>query len=180
MALAEHRQIPPQIVSDFERAQPQSLVMLIHLLRVGALLDKEVTDYVSRYGLTGPQVAVLRILQYFYDRGQDGLPLSEIGDCLSVTKANMTGLVDRLERDGLVIRDSDPLDRRIKRVRLTDKAHDLHNRMKPGFIQYLTDLMGVLEPAEKEQLLVSLGKLRRVLGDTGLGPCGPPTEPVNQ
>lgn len=158
---------------DFEHSHPQQVVLLINLLRVGALLDKEVTDYLSRYGLTGPQVGVLRVLQYYFDRGQDGMALSEIGDRLAVTKANMTGLIDRLERDGLVVRESEPGDRRIKRVRLTPKAHDLHSRLKPGFFQHLGELMSVLDGPEREQLLGSLAKLRRVLGDlsTATGDC---------
>jgi len=102
------------------------------------------------------------------------MPLSEIGDCLAVTKANMTGLVDRLERDGLEFRESDASDRRIKRVRLTLKAHDIHSRMKPGFIQHLSDLMSPLSSTEKDQLLLSLIKIRRVLGDTAaLDSCSP-------
>lgn len=171
MPLADTRQFPAHLVSDFERSHPQPLVMLINLLRVGALLDKEVTEYLSRYGLTGPQIGVLRILQFYFERGQDGLPLSEIGELLAVTKANMTGLVDRLERDGLVVRENDEHDRRVKRVRLTPKAHDLHSRIKPGLLQYLTDLMSALEPVEQEQLLSSLGKLRKALGDTSTASC---------
>jgi len=132
---------------ELEHSHPQPMALLINLLRVGALLDKEITDYLSRYGLTGPQVGVLRILQHYYDQGQDGLPLSEIGECLAVTKANMTGLVDRLERDGLVVRESDAHDRRIKRVRLTPKAHDLHSRIKPGFMQHRHQFPQVLHEA---------------------------------
>jgi MarR family transcriptional regulator, 2-MHQ and catechol-resistance regulon repressor len=158
--------IPEPMLNDYERSHPQPMALLINLLRVGALLDKEITEYLSRYDLTGPQVGVLRILHYYYEHGRDGMPLSEIGDCLAVTKANMTGLVDRLERDGLVIRESDASDRRIKRVRLTLKAHDIHSRMKPGFVQHLTDLMSTLGGSEKDQLLSSLIKIRRVLGDT--------------
>ncbi|MBW4698564.1 MAG: MarR family transcriptional regulator [Aphanocapsa lilacina HA4352-LM1] len=168
MTLAETRQLPARILNDFERSHPQPLVLVLNLLRVGSLLDKEITDYLSRYDLTGPQVGVLRILGHYYEHGRDGMPLSEIGECLAVTKANMTGMVDRLERDGLVVRESDPTDRRIKRVRLTPKAHELHGRIKPGLLQYLTELMAVLEASEKEQLLDSLGKLRRVLGDAAV------------
>ena len=48
------------------------------------------------------------------------MPLGELADDLTMTPRNVTGLVDHLERDGLVARVPDPEDRRSVRARLTD------------------------------------------------------------
>jgi len=48
------------------------------------------------------------------------MPLGELADDLVMTPRNVTGLVDHLERDGLVSRVPDPEDRRSVRARLTE------------------------------------------------------------
>lgn len=54
--------------------------------------------------------------------GADGLPLGELAQALSVTPRNVTGLVDTLEREGLVRRVPDPADRRSVRAVATPEG----------------------------------------------------------
>ena len=54
---------------------------------------------------------------------QDGLRMSEIAARARLTKQTMTTLVRLCERDGLVVRTTDPSDGRAFRIQLTDRAH---------------------------------------------------------
>jgi DNA-binding MarR family transcriptional regulator len=53
---------------------------------------------------------------------RDGMKLSELGLCAGLEPSTMTGLVDRMERDGLVYRSSDPNDRRAQQIKLTERG----------------------------------------------------------
>jgi MarR family 2-MHQ and catechol resistance regulon transcriptional repressor len=116
--------------------------------------------------LTGAQFNALLVLR---DAGPDGLPLSEVGRRLVVTKANVTGLIDRLERHGLVERVSGaaPEDRRITHARLTEKGVTLLEQALPRRRQLLAQAFGGLAPEEKAQLIGLLTRLRRALRDVG-------------
>ncbi|MBX3268908.1 MAG: MarR family transcriptional regulator [Sandaracinaceae bacterium] len=71
--------------------------------------SRRVTKESARaHGLTGPQVTALKILEGF-----GTLSLSELGARMSAKSSTVTGLVDRMERDGLVRRRRSPDDRRV-------------------------------------------------------------------
>lgn len=90
-------------------------------------------------GLSFSQAAVLDMLQR---KGR--MTLSEIATSLGVTQANVTGLVDRLERDGLAYRSRSNEDKRITFARLTEKGvaatADLNETMTRSFLDLLGDV----------------------------------------
>jgi MarR family 2-MHQ and catechol resistance regulon transcriptional repressor len=92
--------------------------------------------------------------------GEDGLLMSEIGERLVVTKANITGLVDRLEERGLVVR-GPHCDRRVKLVRLTPAGQALLHEALPLYTASLTSLTECFSEAEKRTLVHLLSRLRR-------------------
>jgi len=51
-----------------------------------------------------------------------GLKIADLGKCAGLEPSTMTGVLDRMERDGLVRREDDPADRRAMRIRLTDEG----------------------------------------------------------
>lgn len=57
----------------------------------------------------------------------DGVSISELGEIVKLEKSTMTGLIDRMEKAGLIERRSHPSDRRAILIYLTDKG----NRIKP-------------------------------------------------
>jgi DNA-binding MarR family transcriptional regulator len=75
--------------------------------------------WADRHGLSEGRLAVLFRL---YRGGE--LPLGDLAHNLDSSPRNITGLVDHLERDGLVERVPDPEDRRSVRARLTQAGHD--------------------------------------------------------
>ena len=72
---------------------------------------------------------------------KDGLPQTQLANELDVGKVAVGALIDRLESSGFVIRQADPVDRRVKRVYVTKQARGFLEKLrketvtveKPGF-----------------------------------------------
>jgi MarR family 2-MHQ and catechol resistance regulon transcriptional repressor len=87
------------------------------------------------------------------------LTISEIQDKVGLASGSMTAAVDRLERLGLVVRNSSPSDRRARVVGLTSLGKRLAASCFERHAQDLELLMSALSQKEKEQLYASLKKL---------------------
>ena len=74
---------------------------LLSLVRTSALMQKLSDRFFSRFGLTDVQFNILMILK---EHGSAGLSQQELSEHLIVTKSNVVGLIDRLERSGYVKR----------------------------------------------------------------------------
>src|SRR5512139_3401025 len=78
-------------------------------------------------GLSPPQVHALLWI------GHDGaLTMGELARRVSVTEKTVTGLVDRLERDGYLARERDPADRRVVRARATARGAEVSRAIEEG------------------------------------------------
>lgn len=86
-------------------------------MRITARLTRQLMDrWAEKHGLSEGRLHVLFRLVAAPDHQ---LPLGELADQLDVTPRNITGLIDHLERDGMVERSDDPVDRRLTYARLT-------------------------------------------------------------
>lgn len=94
---------------------------------------------------------------------QDGQTMATLSRTLRVTAGNLTGLVVRAERDGLVQKKSDSSDKRLSRVFLTAKGRTLASRLRPTYEGHITQLMSSLRSSEKRELVRMLAEL-----DTGV------------
>jgi DNA-binding MarR family transcriptional regulator len=97
------------------------------------------------------------------ERHPEGLKMSEISRRLMVTGGNVTGLTDQLEKEGSVVREPDPADRRSYAVRLTPAGRELFDRMARAHEQWVVELLGGLPLAEKARMHQKLGKLKAQL-----------------
>lgn len=100
-------------------------------------------------GATQQQWAVLDILN---NSGPTGIPLSELGKHLDVTKGNITGLIDRMERDGLAKRKDDPKDRRVIRAVVTAKGKKVLRDIQPVKNQWGDRLFHGFNVKDKKEL----------------------------
>jgi DNA-binding MarR family transcriptional regulator len=91
---------------------------------------------------------------------EDGQTLAALSRRMLVTAGNLTGLVDRAERDGVVERRPDPSDRRLSRVWLTGKGRELVQSLLPMHASHVSELLGELDANERRDLRRLLGKLR--------------------
>jgi DNA-binding MarR family transcriptional regulator len=91
---------------------------------------------------------------------EDGQTLASLSRRMLVTAGNLTGLVDRAERDGAVERRADPSDRRLSRVYLTPKGRDLITSILPDHASHVGELLTGLDAGDRRELRRLLGKLR--------------------
>jgi len=114
----------------------------------------------ARYGLSWPK---FNALIHLYMTGDRGLIQSELSKKMLVSRANITGLIERLEKEGLVVRRNDPSDKRVLRVCLTDRAVRLIDTFLPVHNEYMHKVMSVLDRDEKEVLISLLKKIHKGL-----------------
>ena len=93
-------------------------------------------------------------------RRPDGLKMGELSRCLMVTGANVTGLTDELEREGLVQRELSATDRRAWIVRLTDSGRTGFEAMAQEHEDWVLELFAGLDKPALQQLYDQLGALR--------------------
>lgn len=93
--------------------------IFFRLFQLGNELQRQA---VQQLGITTVHWAVLGALSQ--ERFAEGIPLSQLGDYLVVSRQNLDGVLKRLERDGLVQRVTRDSDKRAKIVRLTPYGRD--------------------------------------------------------
>ena len=93
-------------------------------------------------------------------RYRDGLKMRDLSRYLMVTGGNVTGLTDDLARDGIVVRESSPSDRRAWIVRLTPKGRRQFETMAEEHEGWILELFAGLDAKTVQQLYQQLGQLR--------------------
>jgi DNA-binding MarR family transcriptional regulator len=110
--------------------------------------------------LTPSQYSVLNLLWQ-----RDGRQFNELASACCCSPSTITGVVDTLERKGLVARESNPEDRRSILVRLTDEGRELE-RATPGLEMIFQGCCGGLGAEELQQLSILLRKLNETLAES--------------
>jgi DNA-binding MarR family transcriptional regulator len=95
------------------------------------------------------------------ERAPQGLKMSELSQRMMVTGGNVTGITDGLEKEGLVIREVDPADRRVFRVKLTVEGQKQFRRMASEHEQWIIGLFEGMSIKHKNQLTDLLGDLKQ-------------------
>jgi DNA-binding MarR family transcriptional regulator len=129
------------------------------LIRVFGLVERIMQPYFAQFGISGAQWSVLRNLHRAEQEGHAGLRLTDLSERLLVRPPSVTGVVDRLEKLGLVTRDGVPEDLRAKHVVLTDKGRRILERVLAAHQGQLDAVMSGLTRAEQDDLHRLLGKL---------------------
>lgn len=129
-------------------------IALVAVLRAGEKISKFTGELYRKLGLTGAQYNVLRILE----GAGEPLPQQEIAKRLLVSRANVTGLLDKLEAKGLVKRLSCD-DRRVNMIRLAGRGFDLLKKSFGEVTQNSIVVMESLTKDEQRQLVRLLEKL---------------------
>jgi len=110
--------------------------------------------------LTGARFTLLLTLYFARD---NLLAQNEISRELSVSRTNITNLIDGLERDGLVERVPNPADRRVSYARLTDTGRWACLEVLPEMTRFLHDLLDGFAPEETAQFKEYLYRVQRNL-----------------
>lgn len=134
-----------------------------HLARSYHCLFQRFTQYLDDFGLTGAQLGVLRSLG---EAGPEGLMLSALSKRLMVTCGNITGVVDGMEKDGLLRRERCLEDRRVIRARLTPAGEALYREAVPAIRGYIEETFAGIGDEEKWRLAGLCEALNQTLGIT--------------
>lgn len=119
---------------------------------VMAVLTREFLKYQTsefyKTKITMPQFIVMNFLS---THGESNM--TDLAQFINVTTAAVTGMIDRLVRDGCVARASDPNDRRITRIGLTAKGSKIVKDIIERQRKMMMEIFGMISEVEREQYL---------------------------
>lgn len=142
----------------------QALRLWLRLLTCSQLIEREVRARLQgRFDTTLPRFDLMSQLW----RYPDGLKMNELSRHLMVTGGNVTGIVDPLEKDGLVERTPEPADRRAYRVRLTRAGRKAFAEMARAHEGWIVELLGGLSKKEQAQTYRLLARMKQATMEAG-------------
>ena len=144
------------------RRERQSLRTWLELMRCAKTLEMRLSANLrSEYGQSFSRFDVLAQL---YRADELTLPVTALANSmLASASKNITGLIDRMAKDGLVERQPHPADRRSFIVRLTRKGKSLFEQMAIEHSQWVSDGFDGLTASALKNMQVTLTALRQHL-----------------
>lgn len=124
------------------------------LAKINQNIHRETAKHIERYGFTVPQILLLRLLTE-----ERGLSVSEVSKRMALSNSTVSGILDRLEKEGYLRRQRDAKDRRVVYVMLTEKSCRLKQELPIFSPDYFADWIKDLKPEEVEQVISSLSLL---------------------
>ncbi len=124
------------------------------IFRTFSKIKKHADSIFRKHNLTGAQVGVLSRLPE-----EVGKPMNKLGEELWCDVSNITGVVERLEKNGLVWRNTDPGDRRVSLICITEIGKKSLSKTLPEHERVLIGHFGKLTPDERKTLIKLLHKL---------------------
>jgi len=112
---------------------------------------------IRREGLSPAEFDVLSTLG-----NTEGMTFKELGQRTLIYKTTLTGVIDRLERQGLVRRRPSTRDRRSMIAELTPEGDALFQRVFPEHIAWLGERLESLGCAEIDASIANLRRIRNV------------------
>lgn len=136
-------------------ADPQAVLVAVRLLAAGARLGQASEVHFARFGLSTGRYRILADLE---DCEGEKSP-SDLAAALGVSRATVTGLVDRLERDGLVLRRPSAEDGRFAVVVLTARGATALRELAADHFGRLQAMVSGLSTEERTVFLDLLGRV---------------------
>lgn len=147
--LERHRQLVPEI-------DPAAVIAMLGIKQAAEEIQSSVMDVLQReHHLSEGRFCVLVVL---HQHGE-GVAPSKLAEKAGVTRATVSAMLQRLERDGLVELSAAPGDGRSKVVRLTEAGAELMARILPPHYLRVSRLMEKLSEQEQKELIRLLDKL---------------------
>jgi len=147
----------PLVPGEHRAAVNEIAEAIIYLYTESRRLTKGMAREV---GLTGPQLTVVKLLESLGD-----LSLSSLSERIRAQNSTVTGIIDRMEREGLVVRERSKNDRRVVLIRLSEKGAELAREIQVEPMEIFRKALLALDREDVEHLLRILHKVqRRVVG----------------
>ena len=138
-------------------ASKARLRLWIRMLRLSRAIESALRENLrAQFAATLPRFDVMAALHRF----PEGMILSELSRYLMVSNGNVTGIVNRLESDGLVERTLRDGDRRTSVVRLSERGTRSFESMASAHESWVDEFFANLEPRDAERLAMQLKRTR--------------------
>jgi DNA-binding MarR family transcriptional regulator len=151
----------PRPLPLYESPHDLRLSTWVQWVRTFYRLQRQVVDALSRHDITLPQFDVLATLRF-----SEGATQQELAERLLVTKGNVCGVLDRLEKLGWVKRNPDPTDGRVNRVGLTAAGRRKVEAILPDHDR---TVLLMLRPLKSDQDVRALREMFRLLDQENPG-----------
>ena len=152
----DQRHMTLQRTSPREAHEPLRLRVWVRLLRAVRVVDVELRRRLrAEFGETLPRFDVMAALA----RKKTGITMTEVSRLLMVSNGNVTGIIDRLVAEGLVVRTTNADDRRATFVRLTQKGLRHFARMADAHEGWVNSILAGFERTQSEKLIGTLDAL---------------------
>ena len=124
--------------------------VMMAIIRAAEYFKRIHSSVFRNYGLSFPQYNILRVL----DASKNGQnKISDVSRIMLVPGANITGLAKRLEKDGFIIKKSDPDDDRVTLLDITPKGKKTLQNIEKEKDKWLELMLKNLSKNEKVELL---------------------------
>jgi MarR family transcriptional regulator, 2-MHQ and catechol-resistance regulon repressor len=138
-------------------AQEPCLSVIRELVRTYQAFVTYDEAHIRKLDLTSPQFDVIATLG-----NTPGMTMGQLAEKTLVTKGTLTGIIDRLEKKGLVRREVPPENRRCFKIVLTHDGEQVFEEVFPAHIAYMKERFDLLSPEELEQTKVVLNRIREI------------------
>jgi MarR family 2-MHQ and catechol resistance regulon transcriptional repressor len=132
----------------------EALHLFVVLARAHQWVSTHAHHDIRKSGLNPTEFGVLELL---FHKGPQ--PLQQIGDKILISSGNITYVVDKLERKGLVVRRPSPQDRRVIYAEVTEQGRDFMEEKFPQHRLAVERAIASLTPEERAQAIGLLRKL---------------------
>jgi DNA-binding MarR family transcriptional regulator len=148
--------IKPRPRQTTQPMSKQRLRLWIRILRAARAIEAEVRERLRvQFEVTLPQFDVMAALE----RKPDGMTMTELSRFLMVSNGNVTGIIDRLVADKMVVRQAPVDDRRAIIVRLTPRGLKQFTAMAKAHETWVDGLLSEFDAGEADTLIRHLDGL---------------------
>ena len=133
---------------------------LLNIYFTTMCIKKRGVDFLRPHGLTDVQLNLMLLLEHQAE-SNGGLSQARISEMMLVNRANITSLVDRMEKAGFVVRTAEENDRRYNIIKLTKKGKKLLDKVEPAYGMEVDRIMSVLDQTEQKRLMKMMEKIRK-------------------
>lgn len=145
------------IVEGARDGQKAQLRLWLRMLSITKLVTQEIRRRLRvEFDATLPQFDLLAQLY----REREGLRLGELSRRTMVTNGNITGLADRLEADGMIVRENLDGDRRVTVAKLTPDGREAFAAMAKAHEGWIRELMADVDEATLAEALNDLARVK--------------------
>lgn len=152
-----------QNIVDINHTEVSSIKLIGMIGKTEDLIQQIFDKFYKKYKLSKTQFAALYRI---YLAGEEGITLSILGDQMSVTRANITSLVDRMVARGLIKRIINENDRRSIKAVITRQGIEILENVLPNNQAFSSEILNCLTIKEKEHLYELLLKVQQELNET--------------